>query len=302
MSIADNVTLGKDLGYMKIYPDILLNAKNETDGGAIRLWSIAKHLNPGGCGAIPYKSLRKYSLTILKLKRGTFDIWISRAIYRGLITREGKNIKMASVAKVASLYGLKKISRPIYIGIARLINHGWSAYVWNGWLQSAGMMNKPRSRYVFETSSGIKPRTQLNYENKSNVINHANYAKHLEEASLENCWELKANQGRPIFLYCGKEIYERLPNTRESNIPDLKPASRGRIKRINSDLKRINQVRNLSKYGGQDSLELMRIYCASREQKKSCLAKIRKLSIQDRKTPDWIYSAGRKGFWVAERV
>lgn len=85
----DKNTRVRDRGRIKIYPDILLTAARGQNGGAAKLWTLAKFFNPGGCGVIPNKAFRQFAIKDLKIKRGTYDVWLARALHIKLLNGPG---------------------------------------------------------------------------------------------------------------------------------------------------------------------------------------------------------------------
>jgi len=280
---------------IKIYPDILLKAARNENSGAVRLWFLAKHLNAGGCGAIPNKALRQYVINDLKVKRGTYDIWLARALHIGIIQRKNKNLLLAGYTKAAAILGVEHVKRPIYIPLENLIKKGWLSWVWAAWLLSCGFIDKPISRATLRGLSGIPERNQLEYEKKAGVINHANYAKHRGAETKEDLYRLLIIEGRPVFD-CEGQTLERLPNSREIENKQIQAAPKGRTRRVNSQLK------DLSINGGRDSKQtITRRYCQGEKQADKILKRIGKLRAKDIPgLPDYIYQAANKqGFWRA---
>ncbi len=270
----------------------MLAAARGKNGGAVRLWFLAKNFDIGGCGAIPNKAFRQYVINDLKVKRGTYDVRLSRALKIGLLERQGKYLKLAGYARAAVIVGVKRVKRPAYISLGKFINNGWLAWVWAAWIKSNKLEGRPISRKALRIMSGVPERTQREYEKKAGVYNQSNYAKDLTR-SPDQIGDIALFERSGVFLYQG-QITWRLPNSRE--VRDIEEAPKGRIRRINSRLK------DLYNNGGRDpQAAYVRVYCQSDKQLDMTQKTIRRLGNKDVDgLPDWIYKASSKeGFWCA---
>jgi len=282
---------------VKIYPDLIIAGikGHNKNGGAVKLWTLARHFNqPGGCGYIPAKALRHYLINELGVKRGVYDVWLSRALAIGLLERKGNNIKITGLADVAIILSVDQIKRPECIYIGKLIKKHWLAWVWAAWLDSMRLLDRPISRAVLRDISGIPERSQVNYERLARVINRANYAAHEGTESKEAFFNLLM-QGRPVFDNNGQTL-ERLPNSREFDDSGITLAPEGRTRRANSQLK------DLLNIGGRDPKKAIeRRYCQGDKQTEATLKKIaRRKNNGGLDIRAWIYQASdKKGYWYA---
>ena len=290
--------LCQDSKRIKIYPDIMLAAARQENGGAIRLWFLAKNFNAGGCGVIPNKAFRHYAINDLKVKRGVYDIWLARALHIGIIQRQGTNLKLAGYAAAAVIVGCDRIERGEYIPLEKFIKKGWLGYVWAAWIKSHDLEDRPISRRTMRELSGIAERTQRIYHKQAGVESQSNYTKDTtrpgskEMVDYINEFEQDKIKSK-AFLNC-KQITWRLPNSYQAK--HIEAAARGRLRRINS------QIKDLSFNGGRDpeNEHFIRRYCKSDKQIKQSCKTIRRLENQDIKVPDWIYQASNiKGYWHA---
>lgn len=293
--IANKDKNSQDTKRIKIYPDLLLTAARGNNGGAAKLWTLAKFFNPGGCGAIPNKDFRQFAIKDLKIKRGTYDVWLARALHIKLLERSGDNLILTGYARAAVILGVDHVGRPVNIPLEKLIKRGWLSYVWASWLLSHGFTDKPISRAALRDLSGVPERNQIEYERKAGVINHSNYAKHEGVDTKEDFYHLAIEKGRPVFDHEGQTL-ERLPNSREIENEHIRTAPKGRTRRVNSLLK------DLSVNGGRDPKQtITRKYCRGEKQAEQARKKIGRMANQGiRGLPDFIYQAADKqGFWHA---
>jgi len=297
---------------IKIYPDILVSAARGKNGGAAKLWTLAKHANrqhanfKGGCGSIPSKALRQYVINELKIKRGTYDQWLIQALHIKLLEHVGDNLKLAGLARAAVILGTKDIKGPAYIPVDLFIKKGWLSWVWRSWLEVHKLLKterqkleKPISRMALRELSGISERAQVDYEKKAGVINHAQYAKDTTRPGtpgmVDYINEFERAGKSKAFLNAG-EITWRIPNTRETNNKKTELAPKGRSGRAN------RQLHDLLNISGRDhKLAKARLYNRGEKQTRASLKKnVRQKNRGGQGWTDWIYQAADiKGFWHA---
>ena len=283
---------------IKIYPDILLTAARGKNGGAVRLFFLAKHFNTGGCGVIPSKALRQYVINDLKVKRGTYDIWLARALHIGIIQTQGTNLKLAGYAAAGVIVGCDRIGRGEYMPLEKFIKKGWLGYVWAAWIKSNKLEDRPISRRTMRELSGIPERTQRFYDKQAGIKKQSHYAKDTtrpgSKGMVEYINEHERDKIRSKAFLNNGEIAWRLPNSYKTK--HIEEAPKGRLGRIN------NQLKDLSNNGGRDPKDglFIRRYCKSDKQAKRSQQNIRRLGNKDINVPDWIYQASNiKGYWHA---
>ena len=283
---------------VKVYPDILLHAARKKNGGAGRLWFLAKYFNAGGCGSIPNKAFRQYVINDLKVKRGTYDVWLARALHIGIIQRQDKNLKLAGYAAAAVIVGCDHIGRGEYLPLEKFIKKGWLGYVWTTWIKSHKLEDRPISRRTMRELSGIPERSQRLYDKQAGTKIQANYAKDTtrpgSQGMIEYINEFEQDKIKSKAFLNSGEITWRLPNSYKTK--HIEEAPKGRLRRIN------NQLQDLLNNGGRDpkSGNYVRRYCESDKQVKRSQKNIRKLGNKDIEVPDFIYQlSDKKGFWHA---
>jgi len=281
-------------GKIRILPDILLTAARGKNGGAARLWLLARHFSPGGSGYIPAKALRRHVINDLQVKRGVYDIWLIRAQAIGLLTRQGINLKITGQAQAAVIVGLERVGDPGYIPVKALINKGWIAEVWAAWIRCKGLEKRPISRAAMRGMSGVIERSQRNYERLAKVINRPNYA--VDKRRKGGGWVeyIRENEKRGAFAIGKAEVLAwRLPNSRAVG-DNTERRGHGRTRRVNA------QIADLLVNSGQDPQAIARLYCQCDKQVDKAQKKIKRLGRKGIKTPDWLYQATeRVGFWDA---
>jgi len=271
---------------IRIWPDILVSAVKNNAGGAARLWMIAKHINPGGCGVIPGKSLRHYALKGLGIKRAKYDAWLDRATMTGLLSRRDENIRITGIAQAAALLGVARIRRPVYQDIGALVRQGWFAQVWAAWLACHGFTDRPISRAKLRELSGVSERNQRDLERRADVVNLPNYAID-DSLPADNLAGIRDFHHPGAFKYKNVTAW-RLPNSRE--IKNINQAAKGSTRRTNKRLAALHY--GLVEKVGRD---LVRLYCKKDQQLKSTTKKIRKLDSKGRgNLPEILYLFDKK--------
>jgi len=279
MSIAEKpitYNSSQDRKRLKVYPGIMLAAARSKNGGAVRLWFLAKNFNPGGCGAIPNKAFRHYVINDLKIQRGTYDIWLARAVHIGIIQRQGTNLKLAGYAAAGVIVGCDQIGRGEYIPLEKFIKRGWLGYVWAAWIKSNKLENKQISRRTMRELSGISERSQRLYTKQAGIKANIHYAKDTTRPGSKALVDYINEHERDLIkskAFLNNEYATwRRPNSYETK--DVQEAPRGRLSRIN------RQLKDLLNNGGQDpeSRPIVRVNCKSYNQIKASLKRIRDLS------------------------
>jgi hypothetical protein len=267
-------------------------------------------LNAGGCGTIPAKALRDYVINDLKVKRGTYAIWLRAAIEYGFIMpeqtgdQEQEYYKLASWGRAAEIAGHDQpLTRAQYLKIGRFIKRGWLAWSFAAWIKSHRLENKQISRKAIRDLSGIPERNQRIYTKQAGIETQAHYAKDptlpgtQEAVNYVNEYERGKIKSK-AFLN-NEQITWRRPNSYETK--DIQEAPKGRLSRIN------RQLKDLLNNGGRDLEDrpIIRENCKSYKQIKASLRRIRDLSNQGRDNlPDLLYLEDKKhsGFSTALRV
>ena len=267
---------------IRVWPDLLITAEQRSSGGAARLWMIAKHINPGGCGVIPTKALRNYAVKGLGIKRAKYDTWLDRADLIGLLSRHGEYIRITGIARAAALLGVDRIRRPVYLDIGALVRPGWFSQVWAAWLKVNGFTDQPISRAALRELSGVSERNQRELERRAAVVNRANYAI---DANLpaDNLAGIRDFNHPGAFRY-KNVIAWRLPNSREVN-QDVDIAAKGSTRRTNKRL--ASWLSDLSNSVGRASV---RLYNQNDKQLDKTTNKIRRLGCKGADDlPDQVY-------------
>lgn len=297
----DKNTRVRDRGRIKIYPDILLTAARGQNGGAAKLWTLAKFFNPGGCGVIPNKAFRQFAIKDLKIKRGTYDVWLARALHIKLFERSGDNLILAGYARAAAILGADRIGRGQYIELKKFLNKGWLSWVYAAWLKSRGLEGKQISRKTLEELSGIPARTQRLYSKQAGIRANKHYAKDTTKPGtpgmVEHINEFEREKIKSKAFLNSGEICWRLPNDYETK--DIEAAPKGSLHRIN------RQLQDLQYNGGRDpeTDPFIRLYNKNEKQANRTLKRIKGLSsskYKGEKLPSYIYiQSGIKGFSYA---
>ena len=300
MIIAKHDKSCQDMSRVKIYPDILIAAARGANGGGARLWTLAKHANPGGCGSIPNKALRQYVINDLNIKRGVYDVWLIRALHIGLLERKGKNIKLAGFARAAAILGVDRVGPCKFIRLDRFIKKGWLPWVWAAWIQSHKLEGKQISRKTLSDLSGIKERSQRLYSNQAGIITKRHYAKDTtrpgSQGLVDHINEFERDRIKSKAFLNNGEICWRRPNSYETKGIEAAP---------NKSLGRINrQLMDLQNNGGQDpknNRPIVRQNCKTDNQLKKALKEVRRLANKGVEgLPDYLYlKAPQEGFSYA---
>lgn len=247
---------------IKLFPEILFQAgRHGKPVSAFRLWFIAKDFNPGGSGFIPAKAFRQH-LHGLGVNRQTAMRWLEQALALGLLFKGGEVYRIASWQEGARIAGVRKLMGAVKVERKLFLAKGWLAICWAAYLQHFRSMI---ARQTLEELTGVPPRTQLEYERKTGVINQANYATYGKV--LDNPGLAIRLFAQPGHYTCRGEMRRRLPNSRDcKQIEGISLANKGRLKHINRAL---DQVAG----SPMTNVPILRLYCESPKQTKKALKK-----------------------------
>jgi len=212
---------------MKFYPEIVLAVmRSNKPTGGVRLFCIAKHYDNGN-GHIPVDEFKAYAKRYLGIGKSRFNRWMREALRLGIVKRSGNVITLRSWGNAAVAVGVQNpFSNPVEMGVMKIVNDGWGAWVWAAYLKRHE--NKPISRATLEKLTGVPERTQRHYEAEANVSNHANYGDF--GFPEENPNEAITEETNGWFWYAGR-IKKRLGNSRIVN--GVETCNRGRTKQHN---------------------------------------------------------------------
>jgi len=205
-------------GEIKIDPLLLLHAGGNLEGGAVRIWYVARMIDQEGSGCVSKASLMTAlaelgvsSRAIQRWYRRALDILILKEVHR----RSGSiDLVLTGAHKVANALGCRMLAaHPAAIQAASLLKPGWRALVWAAYLTSYEGVRV--SRAELERLTGISERSQQYYERAVGIEANAQYAVDVESPAdhLGGVQEFERSYAFPIQLGSGKTaIAYRLPN------------------------------------------------------------------------------------------
>jgi len=277
---------------VKIQAELIIKAQargSRGDGGAMRLYFLARHFNKSGSQTIRLLDFWHF-LKPHGLKRSTYERWFNRAVAIGLFTRRSKKLidlaDITGIGKAAVLFDCEITSdKPELIELKKLINEGWVNRVWACYVKQ--YEGKPISQGKLEKYTGIAARMQRIYERKAGVQIRRNYIV-MPGYSADKLAGVQEFKHAGAFMNNGLMLY-RTSNTREI-VPAIQ-ANKGSQRKIKKSI-----YWALSKLVERDAP--LRLFNHTVEQFKDTLGNIGKLSKQGKATPDYIYLATQSpGFW-----
>lgn len=162
-----------------IWPTLGAAAIAGKTGNAWRVWTVAKNADRSGCGHITRSTLLA-ALDGYGIHPRTRARWIQQAVQLGLIInhryrRSGVRVYfLVAPDRVAVLLGADRVGTRVRVDLADVLRSGWRAVVWSGYLADK---QKPCSQETKEQMTGIKKRTQRNYQSAAGVRSRSNYVK-----------------------------------------------------------------------------------------------------------------------------
>jgi hypothetical protein len=233
---------------MKFFPELVLSAmRNGGPAGGVRLYCIAKHRDNGN-GHLPIDEFKAYTKRYLGIPKARFNRWLRDALRLGIIKRSANVYSLASWGNAAVALGVTGLQTPVEMGVTKMANDGWAAWVWAAYLKRHE--NKPIARATLRKLTGIPERTQRMYEAEAGVENMANYANY--GPPERNPDEAITEETNGWFWYYGQQK-KRMPNSR--TVREIERSKRGRTAKHNSFIRAA-----LSKKWGSSQTEKQRIY------------------------------------------
>lgn len=280
----------QSLQHVKFWPLMGVAAHQHGEGGAWKLWALAKSLDKKGTGAIPLAELQAL-VRELGVPQKTWRRWLAAArrltLVRDRTCGDGW-VVLASHAWAAVLLGCEDIgTRPASIRAGDLVGKGCWAYVWAAYEATHG--GRQISRATQEKLTGVPTRTQRAYDNQSGVDRRSHYAiSERETDELTGMAEFEDHPG--AFKFYDKKrrrltIAWRLPDSRTTS--SAESLQRGRSKKISKDVKRLNfQRENGSSILGRvecfdpGNVEVLRIFHMTGPQLRATERKIARMDLQ----------------------
>jgi hypothetical protein len=220
------------------------------NGGAWRIWVLARALDRKGQGAIAEAELRAY-LSHLDVPARTGRHWRKAAVDAGFLRpvtrRSGQRVLVISSAqKLALALGCERLNRAALVPARGLASSGkrtatspnWRAVVWAAY--EAHHMGKLVSRATLEKLSNVSRRSQARYDRDAQVERQKNFAlSHFSPDYLDMVREYRSS----AFVYHFRKkqgasvVAWRLPDLRYAPLFICQYAPKGRMRKINRHLK-----------------------------------------------------------------
>jgi hypothetical protein len=242
------ITTSNDVGQaenctmVKIWPLVGISAWRHSNGGAWKVWILAKHLDRTGRGAVPLADLQALAAD-LGIHPKTWRRWLADArrltLFRDL-ARPGW-ILLASHSMAAVVLGCDNVgNRAVEISSRYLFSTGWRSYVWAAYESTHG--GRPISRKRQEALAGVPIGTQRRYDKDAGVERHHNYAVSIQSPDELAGIEEFGDRAGPFEFYDRRQhkvvIGWHLPDSRTTTTAET--ARRGRSRKINKAIGRYN--------------------------------------------------------------
>jgi hypothetical protein len=148
---------------IRVWPQIVLRATQQNLGGAIRIWTFAKALDPSGSGVIRKSQLLSY-LESMGVPSASRYRWLRAAVKSNFMrpVRNGSLLLISGIQKTGKLLDCSDIGPRCLINAKKLTITHWKSGVWD--LVLSQFKNQPVSRATLFQVTGIPSRTQLELE------------------------------------------------------------------------------------------------------------------------------------------
>jgi hypothetical protein len=241
-----------DRDRVRLYPEMLLSAAKNGQGGAVRLYFLAKHYDqPKGYGLISGIGFRDWVINKLKWTGGTFYRYLSEAEQLGIIERKGKKLRLAAGNYAAEAAGCMHLGPNSLqtIKLKDLAGKDWRLFTYAAFM--VRFNGKNIATATIEQLTGIPARTIYHYDKKlskkGGIKKRRNYGYWDKEPDQWKICELALHKGQHLFEYGGR-ILRSLPGARFIYATIARPPKhtqeiKGKLKKvstINGQRKRFN--------------------------------------------------------------
>lgn len=283
----------QSLSRVKIYPDILIAAARGQNGGAAKLWTLAKHFDqPGGYGNISSDNFRHWVIDILKWKPGTYDRYINQAQILGIIERRGDMLRLAGAKHAALAVGCNHLGDVQQaIRLKQFAGKHWLAFTYAAFMRRYN--GQTISAKTISELTGIPIRTIYYYDKLlgKGIKKRRNYAilkappdpQTIADCVFKKYWHVFNGfgnlQGKLIKAIASQRfIYAKLASQPKhmNDKGKLVNTKNGQRKRINNEL---NAALSESSISGGSKVQRVRLYIedASTKARNETERKLRRL-------------------------
>lgn len=230
-------------GQLKVYGTLINAARSLKNhaSSALRLWFIARHMDQSGQGVVTVAGLREHAKQICNLGDKQLGNLIARGAELGYWALEkhrkgGKVLRLASLANVALVLGVGRVSRGVWANLDDLRSlKKWHAIGLAAWhAGKGGKRGNPIASACVAQETGIPERSQRRYcqENEDLLQRLPNVAAVDRTGDhLAGLREHDPDGGR--YFVAKGQLFERLPNTYQTTLRRTRPGS---IRKINAQL------------------------------------------------------------------
>lgn len=280
---------------IKVWSAVILWAAHAgKHGGAARVWFLARSLDQNGSGWILRSDLWEFlrSLGVGERKRRR---WLGDALSLGLLTETviwgAPAYHMASLGRGAVALGAQELGRPSTVSAQALVNSGWRAYVWSAYI--AALRERPISQETKAQLTGVKPRTQRNYQADLPGSSRSNYAETALTGS-DKIIGLREHGRRSAFVGQAGRIFYRLPDIRFTPRFISQSLARGRSKKAQRIINRLFHEEQAEGY-------FVRLFHQTHRTAESAIKHIVKSDIPPWELPgelfELVYAGRRSNIW-----
>jgi len=216
--IPDLYKNNKSLSRVRNYPDLLLSGARVGKGGAIRLWTLAKHFDqPCGHGLISNDDFRSWIINDLSWKPGTYDRYINQAGKLGIIERRGKMLRLAAAEYAALAVSCKHLGDFETIPLKALVGIHWLAFIYGAFMRRFN--GHTIAAKTISELTGIPIRTIYYYDKLlgQGIKKRRNYAIHELTPDNQTIADYVFKKGKHVFKGFSKwkgKLIEPLPGQR----------------------------------------------------------------------------------------
>jgi hypothetical protein len=245
---------------IRVHPSLIIAAKRQHLGGAIRLYALAKSIHPYGWLTVSELKAESYKVGISK---SSFYNWLKDAystdLFHYVCDKQGRElILVASYADAYTIFEIQFVDKQaVEIPADVLFDKDWFAFVWEGW-NASNFNGRVISQDTKQKLTGIPAPTQRRLDRRANIKRVRNYVvTDVPASQVEAVREFSNKRG--VFTI-GNHVAFCIPSISVVNEPTAKPTGSIRLRRNLSAI-----VRSYSNAETGD-VKLRRLFCENDKQ------------------------------------
>ncbi|MDP1715982.1 MAG: hypothetical protein Q8L41_14675 [Anaerolineales bacterium] len=202
-----------------IWPGMGVSSWGVRHGGAVRVYWLARTLDPDGSGHIDPENLKAAAVQ-LGVKPRTFDTWMKDALQIGIFEQLNKwTLRIKNQAETLRLLGARDVDKTrVIVPLKALFKNGWRAVIWAGYLKANFSKNEVNSQgenvtvYKHVSQKKLAELTGVSVSAQKNTLQ-----KHVKSIQQIGITEHPASMVRMLNEYTSPNKFFPLRDPKQNN-------------------------------------------------------------------------------------